>query len=474
MNINAEQEMSVRHLVLSIATLLLVASTRGHAADPPASAPTTSPSAGWSQTPQIRARIKAPVFPDRQIRITDYGATAGADGDATEALRQAIAACNAAGGGRVVVPAGIFNTGAVHLKSNVNLHLEDGATLLFKQDPTAYLPAVFTRFEGMEFYNYSPFIYAFEQENIAITGSGTIDGQASRENWWGWTARQGQSRNRLASLVDANAPVDQRQFGDGSFMRPVFIQPYRCRNVLIEGIAIRRSPMWEINPVLCTNVIVRGLNIVSHGPNNDGCNPESSKDVLIEDCLFDTGDDCIAIKSGRNNDGRRIATASENIIIRRCTMKDGHGGVTIGSEISGDCRNVFVEDCTMDSPNLDRVLRMKSNALRGGTIENIFMRNITVGQVANEVLQIDFVYERNPQGDYRPVARNILMDNITVKQTPRIMSVVGIPGSQVNNVQIINSTFENVRSPDVIRDAQDVKVLNSRIERQQPAASQGR
>lgn len=421
---------------------------------------------------EILARIKAPTFADRKFPITDFGATPGETSDATEAIKKAIAACNAAGGGHVIVPAGTFLTGAIHLKSNVDLHLEEGSTLLFKTDPKAYLPVVFTRFEGMEFFNYSPFIYALDQENIAITGEGTLDGQADAQHWWPWARsasaqNQRDARARLTDMVERNLPVEQRQFGENQFMRPVFVQPYRCKNVLIEGIKIRRSPMWEINPVLCTNVIVRKLDIVSHGVNNDGCNPEASRDVLIEDCLFDTGDDCIAIKSGRNNDGRRLGVASENIIIRNCTMKDGHGGVTIGSEISGSCRNVFVENCTMDSANLDRVLRIKSNAIRGGTIENIHMRNVQVGQVADAILQIDFVYEGNPQDQFKPIARNITMENITSQRTPRVLNVVGCTGSTITNVRIINSVFQNVQRPDVIRDAQDVQLVDSKVERSQ-------
>ena len=168
--------------------------------------------------------------------------------------------------------------------------------------------------------------------------------------------------------------------------------------MLIEGVTIVNSPMWEIHPVLCQNVTVRDVSIGSHGPNNDGCDPESCRDVLIEGCMFDTGDDCIAIKSGRNDDGRRVNVPSENVIIRNCTMKDGHGGVVIGSEISGGVRNVFAEHCRMDSPHLDRALRLKNNAVRGGVVEDIYMRDVTVGQVAEAVLTIDFFYEEGDSG----------------------------------------------------------------------------
>jgi polygalacturonase len=325
---------------------------------------------GWSAVPEILARIKPPAFPDRDFPITSFGAVGDGRTDSTDAIRKAIEAGSAAGGGRVVVPQGVLLTRAIHLKSNINLHLNAGAVLKFTSDPSRYLPVVYTRFEGTECLNYSPLIYAFEQQNIAITGQGILDGSASVENWWGWTRRgattppAAASIRKLLDFNDRGVPVEQRVFGEGEHLRPSFIQPYRCRNVLIEGVTINNSPMWEIHQVLCTNVTVRGVTIVSHGPNNDGCDPESCRDVLIENCVFDTGDDCIAIKSGRNDDGRRVAMPSENIIVRNCTMKDGHGGVVMGSEVSGGIRNVFVENCRMDSPNLERALRFKSRGRR--------------------------------------------------------------------------------------------------------------
>ncbi|MBV9772985.1 MAG: glycoside hydrolase family 28 protein, partial [Gemmatimonadetes bacterium] len=284
---------------------------------------------GWELVPRILARIRPPVFPRRDFPVTRYGAVGNGTTDNTRAFRRAIAACAAAGGGRVVVPAGRFLTGPIHLKSRVNLHLSRGATVAFSRDPKAYLPPVLTRFEGVELMGYSPFIYALDQHDVAITGEGTLDGQADETHWWPWKAakapapNQVAARTRLIAMMEAGVPAAQRVFAEGSYLRPQFIQPYRCRNVLIEGVTIVNSPMWEIHPVLCTNVTVRGVKIDSHGPNNDGCDPESCRDVLIENCVFDTGDDCIAIKSGRNADGRRIAVPSENIVIRGCRMKDG-------------------------------------------------------------------------------------------------------------------------------------------------------
>jgi unsaturated rhamnogalacturonyl hydrolase len=435
------------------------------------------PAVTWQTATEIVARIKAPTFPARDFVITEFGAVAGGERDNTAAIRRAIEACTAAGGGRVVVPAGVFLTGAVHLKSNVNLHVSDGATLLFTTDPNAYLPAVHTRWEGTECMNYSALIYAFEQENIAITGGGTIDGGASNDNWWGWAIKRADGTSRattdvkaLNALADQGVPVAQRVFGAGHFLRPNFVQPYRCRNVLVEGVRIRRSPMWEINPVLCTNVIVRNLEIVTHGPNNDGCNPDSSRDVLIENCIFDTGDDCIAIKSGRNDDGRRVGVGSENLVVRNCTMKDGHGGVVIGSEVAGGCRNVFVENCHMDSPNLERALRFKSNARRGGVIENIFMRNVAIGRVAEAIITVDFLYEEGPNGAHRPVLRNLQVENVTSQSSPRVFYIAGFPGVTIDDIVLSRCRFAGVENTEFIQHAgrirlDDVTILPKQVPR---------
>ena len=436
--------------VSTLLPLLLACSCMGIKAQP-------SSRDAWSQVPQILQRINAPQFPDNYFNITNFGAVAGDTNDCSSAIELAIEACVRAGGGHVVVPAGEFLTGAVHLKSGVDLHLETNAVLLFSTNPTNYLPLVFTRFEGTELYNYSPLIYALGQKNVALSGDGTIDGQADDSNWMAW--KNTKSRATLVKMATDGVPVEQRRFGPGFNLRPGFIEFNRCENVLIQGIHIRRSPMWEIHPLLCTNVTVRGVDIMSHGVNNDGCDPESCSDVLIEKCLFDTGDDCIAIKSGRNNDGRRVNVPSVNLVIRDCTMRDGHGGVTIGSEISGSCSNVFVENCAMNSPNLVCALRLKSNAVRGGVLQNIFMRNVNVGTVKDSVLQIDFLYEEGAKGDFKPVAHNVVMENITVAQTPRVLNVRGFPGADISGVRIYNSTFKQIARPDVIQDA-DVKLVD--------------
>lgn len=432
------------------------------------------PLTGWDLYPSILTRIKAPTFPNRDYPITKYGAVADGKTDATAAIALAIAECNRAGGGRVVIPEGKFLTGAIHLRSNVNLHVSENATLVFSTDPSKYLPVVLTRFEGVEVMNYSPLIYALDCQNVAITGSGTLDGQADTAHWWPWKGnpdfgwktgapRQNEAREKLFAMAESGIAPSARVFGEGGYLRPSFIQPYRCRNVLIEDVKIVNSPMWEIHPVLSTNVTVRGVRISTHGPNNDGCDPESCKDVLIERCFFDTGDDCIAIKSGRNADGRRINVPSENIIVRDCEMRDGHGGVTIGSEISGGVRNVFAENCRMDSPNLDRALRFKNNAARGGTLEHVYMRNVTVGQVADSVLQIDYLYEEGPNGAFTPVVRDVEMKNVTSRKSNYALYLRGIERGTISNIRVIDCTFDNVAKPNVVERVEGIVLTNTRI-----------
>jgi polygalacturonase len=428
----------------------------------------------WDALPGLVKKISPPVFPKKDFDVTKYGAVGDGKADCTDAFKKVIDACNAAGGGRVVVPRGVFRTGAIHLKSNVNLFISDSATLLFDTDPAKYLPVVYTRWEGVECMNYSPFIYAYGQENIAITGGGTLDGNADSLHWWPWKGKkengwregspnQNAARASLMEMGQKGVPVQQRQFGDGSYLRPNFIQPYKCRNVYIEGVRIVRSPMWEIHPVLCENVLIENVGIISHGPNNDGCDPESCKDVLIRNCSFDTGDDCIAIKSGRNNDGRRINVPSENIIIQHCRFKDGHGGITIGSEESGGVKDVYAEDCEMDSPHLDTALRVKANAMRGGVIEGFFARRINVGQVRKAAIEVNLLYEEGAQGEYLPEVRNIEIDSLIVDRCTRALSLIGLKKAVIRDVLLTNSEFASAAKENEIHFVEGLKFVNCRI-----------
>ena len=423
----------------------------------------------WEQVNDILAQINAPEFRDQDFLVTEYGARGDGKQDNTAAFKKAIEACSKAGGGRVVVPEGNFLSGPIYLESNVNLHLQKGSKILFSTNPQDYLPLVYTRWEGVELMNYSPLIYAFEEENIALTGEGILDGQANETNWWPWKGKkeygwkegmphQNEQANRpaLFELAENGVPVEERKFGEGHYLRPQFVQPYRCRNVLIEGVTIVNSPMWILNPVLCQNVTIQGITVESQGPNSDGCDPESCKNVLIKGCFFNTGDDCIAIKSGRNADGRRINVASENIVIQDCSMANGHGGVVIGSEISGGARNIFAENCKMNSPLLDRALRIKTSSMRGGVVENIYLRNIEVGQVAEQVIRVNMFYEDS--GAYVPTVRNIEVRNMTVENGGEIgVLLEGYEQSPVENIRLIDVEIKNVEVPFKFSNVQDVQ-----------------
>ncbi|WP_114784279.1 glycoside hydrolase family 28 protein [Botryobacter ruber] len=427
----------------------------------------------WKEMEQVRKLIKAPTFPNRDFLITSYGAVEGGKVKNTEAFKKAIQACHDSGGGRVVVPNGTFLTGAIHLKSNVNLHLQDNATILFSPDAEDYLPMVFTRWEGMELMNYSPFIYAYKQENIGITGNGTLDGGSNNNAWWNWNGaprygwkegmpKQTPARAQLQKQNLDDVPPRERIYGPGYYLRPQFVQPYDCKNVVISGIKMINSPMWNLNPVLCENVTIEKVRIISLGPNNDGCDPESCKNVLIKDCYFDTGDDCIAIKSGRNNDGRRIARPAENHIIEGCEMKEGHGGVVIGSEISGGARNIWSQNLVMDSPQLDRVLRIKTSSQRGGTIENIYMRNVKVGTYKEAAVKCNMFYEE--PGQHMPVIRNVLVENMVVENGGKYAVMVrAYEESPVENLRLVNCTINGVEQALSIDHVKDMKLINTKI-----------
>lgn len=416
--------------------------------------------AAWNQVPEILKRIVPPAFPDRQFDITRYGAVGDGTTDCTAAFATAIAGCNKAGGGHVIVPAGKFLTGAIHLKSNVDLHLAKDAAVLFSTDPKKFLPVVLVR-DTAECMSYSPFIYAFEQTNIAVTGEGTLDGQASKSVWPDFVKKSRPDGELLISMGDREVPVSQRIFGEGHFIRPNFVVPFRCRNVLIEGVRITDSPAWEIQPVYCTNVTVSGVSISSHGKNNDGCDPDSSTDVWIKNCTFDTGDDCIAVKAGRDHDGRRINIPSQNIVIQNCTFKDGHGGVTLGSETSGSIRNVFAENCHFDSSNLDIAMRFKTDTTRGGFIENIYIRNCTV-KTARTGIGMTMNYSKNKTGKFFPRMTDIdIRDSTFLNLSRQAISIEGFsPETKITGVTIANCSFQSDAAKNIITNAADIHLIN--------------
>jgi len=418
----------------------------------------------WQQAQAIRDAIIVPTFADETFNIKDFGAVSDGIYNCSSAINNAIRACNKAGGGKVLVPAGKYKTGAIHLLSNVNLHMEENSILSFSTNPKDYLPEVFTRWEGLEMMGYSPLIYAYQQTNIAITGKGVLEGNGDDQTWWPWKGPkndahwdvidgidQKPARDKLMSDAEAGIPVSERHYSEGSFLRPPFIQPYACKNVLIEGITIKNSPFWLLNPVLSQHVTVKGVSFLSLGPNSDGCDPESCDHVLIEGCTFDTGDDCIAIKSGRNADGRRLAAPCQNIVIANCNMRDGHGGVVIGSEISGGVNNVFVEKCTMSSPDLDRAIRIKTNSVRGGIIEHIRIRDINVGIVKNAIV-INYFYDEGDTGNFDPIVRDIKIQNMHCdKVLSKAFNLQGFSRDPIQDIHIENSQFNNVAKTSIVK-----------------------
>lgn len=413
----------------------------------------------WKEIYQITRTIKEPVTAGKTINIADMGAVGDGQTKNTEIFRKAIDLCSAQGGGKVVVPAGKFLTGAIHMKSHVNLYISKGASILFSTEPADYLPVVETRWEGNDCFNYSPLIYANNQNNWSITGEGTIDGQGSATYWWPWKGIAGygwqqgtpsqleaSGRPLLTKYDNQQTPVAERQMGDGHYLRPQLINFTHCQNVKLEGVTLTNSPFWVIHPLLSENVIIRRVTINSMGPNSDGCDPESCKNVLIDNCTFNTGDDCIALKSGRNFDGRKVNIPNENILIRNCKMRNGHGGVVLGSEVSGGCRNIFAENCEMSSPELERAIRLKTNSLRGGVLDGLYIRNIKVGEVKEAVVIINCNYDpKEGQGSFFPKVQNVYISGLNAEKAKYALLMTGIEGQNcIENINISNCTFNGV------------------------------
>jgi polygalacturonase len=422
----------------------------------------------------VKAPFKIPaiIIPDftkcKKLPITDFGAVLGDKQKTTQAIAKAIDKANALGGGVVIIPEGEWLTGKIHLKSNVNLHLNKGAVLLFSENPNDYLPAVHSTWEGMECYNYSPLIYAYECKNIAITGEGEV--KAQMDIWKQWFARPKphmESIKRLYNLASQYTPVKDRQMvNDTAHLRPQFIQFNRSENIVLEGITITNSPFWTIHPYLCKNVVIRKVTVYAHGHNNDGVDPEMSQNVLIEDCVFDQGDDAIAIKSGRNPEGWRLKTPSKNIVIRNCLVKNGHQLVAIGSELSGGIENVFINNCeVVDGAKLSHLLFIKTNERMGGFVKNIHVGNVKAGKIDLGILGIetDVLYQwRNlvPTIERRltPI-QDVYLDNVTANNVKFISRILGQKELPIKNIFLKNVKAATVLEKEHIHE----NVLNVNI-----------
>jgi polygalacturonase len=420
----------------------------------------------WSDVPAILARIRAPEFPARNFEVTAHGAKGDGLTDSLPAVRAAIEACATAGGGHVVVPAGTYLlNGPIHLQSNIDLHLAEGATLLFSGKPEHFLPVVLTRWEGVILYNYSPMIYARGAENIAITGRGVIDGNARRE-FQGWAMGvshlQDKAQELSRQMGAAGTPLAARQFGAGSFLRPSMIQPYECRNVLIEGVTIKDAPFWVIHPTFCTNVIVRGVTVDSLLINNDGCDPDSCTDVLIEDCRFHTGDDGVALKAGRDADAWRDGRITQNVIIRNCVFQSKINALCIGSEMSAGVRNVFMEDCRVEEG--ESCIYFKSNADRGGFIENVRVRRVRIGQSRAGVVRFETNYHSYRGGKAPTAYRDFVIEDVTCENaTNYAVFAEGTKESPIENVLLRNVTVTTAREPLFLQNAPTLRLENVHV-----------
>lgn len=419
--------------------------------------------AGWddNEYKRIEQSIQLPKIAERQFLITSFGAkTTATAAQNQKAINKVISLVSKKGGGKVIIPKGTWNTGAIELKSHVNLVLEEGATLHFAFEPKLY-PLVRTSWEGLACWNYSPCIYAYKATDIAITGKGTIDGGGNNDTFWQWNGsprfgykegvtKESQklgSRSKLLKMAEDGVPFDERKFGMGYGLRPQLVNMVHCERILIKDVKMINSPFWVIHPLLSKNITVDGVYVWNEGPNGDGCDPEACENVLIQNCVFHTGDDCIAIKSGRNNDGRLWNQPSKNIIIRNCKMEDGHGGVVIGSEISGGCENVYAENCVMDSPHLERILRIKTNNCRGGQVQNINMRNVVVGQCKEAVVKINLDYERKEicYRGFEPIVNNVNVENVTCQKSDYGVLIIGRDSLEnVYDINIKNCKFDGV------------------------------
>lgn len=407
----------------------------------------------------ILHRIQLPVIPSYTINVLKLGAKGDSVTNNKAIFDKAMALCRKNNGGTIIVPKGIYKiNGPIHFVSNVNLKIEKEAKIKFSDNPKDYLPMVLTSWEGTILYNYSPLIYAYECNNIAVTGEGTIDGEGGNV-WKSFKTKENTGKNLSRDMNHNSVPVKDRKFGEGYFLRPQMIQFFKCKNILVENIRIENSPFWCLHLLQSQSITVRGIHYKSLNYNNDGIDPEYAKDVLIENVNFDNGDDNVAIKAGRDHEGRaNMLTPSENIVIRNCNFKGLHG-VVLGSEMSAGIQNVFVENCKT-SGYLKRGIYIKTNADRGGFIKNIFVRNIKLDEV-EDCLYITANYHGEGSG-YQTDISNVHFSNILcTKATESGIVIQGFPEKKIRNITfntieikeaknaISNENAENVLMTDV-------------------------
>jgi len=406
--------------------------------------------------------MQPPRFPDREFNIVDHGAKAMPEFNNAGAINEAIKACSEAGGGKVVIPSGTWLSGSIHLQSNVNLHLESGSKLTFSDDFEDYLPVVYSYWEGIELYNYSAPIYARDCENIAITGGGAIHGNG--QIWWDWDKDDKEDNYRLYEMALSGIPVEERIFGKEETLRPNFVQLMNCKNVFIEGPSFHDGPMWTIVPVYCEHVIIRDIKVYTDGPNTDGINPCSSKNVLIEGCYFETGDDCVVIKSGLNEEGWRVNKPCENVVVRNCEVAKGYGGFTIGSEMSGGVNNIIFKNCHIKGARYG--LRIKSMRGRGGYVKNVWYENISMDSITRQAILVNMFYPYStikPKTDSAGVFDDIYMNNISVDKAGKAVHLIGLPESNIRHISLKDIEINAQKGP-LIKDVQNIYFYNVNVQ----------
>lgn len=407
----------------------------------------------------ILSAISLPNIPARTVSAAEFGVLPDMGENVRVGLQEAIDRLSAQGGGRLSLPAGTYRTGALWLKSGVELHLESPETRLqfVNTDIEENYPPVLSHWEASPCYNYSPLLYALDARDIAVTGPGVLDGGADNQHWWDWHHQvenawsankrdlQLEDRKALRDMNLNGVAVKDRVFGPGHYLRPNFVQFLRCERVLLQGVTLVNSPMWQLNPVFCKSVTVDGLTLSSHGANNDGCDPESCDGVWIKNCKFDTGDDCISLKSGRDRDGREADTPCQNILIEDNDFADGHGGIALGSEMSGGICRVLASGNRFSSPHLTYALRLKTNARRGGFVEQVMLCDSVMDHVHGAAVHGTMLYEDGRNGDSLPVFRDITVENVTAHGGDYGIFLEAFPEVPITGLVLRNITIDGAR-----------------------------
>lgn len=428
----------------------------------------------WLESEKIESQITGAIVKKVNFNAIDYNIFPDGETINTIAINTLIDSVSKKGGGIINFSKGVYLTGGIIFKDNVGIHIEKEAVIKFSQNPIDYTPNVLGHWEGMEIYNFRAFLYSNNVKNISITGSGVLDGNAGWDNWWGWSRdnlhKLKKNRPRLMEYNRNQVDVSERNFGIGYNLRPNFIQFYKSEKITIKGVTLKDSPMWFIHTVLSENIIIDGVKIYApyESPNTDAIDLESSKNIVVKNCIMDVGDDCITMKSGRNQDGRRINRPTKNVIARNNIIKNGRGGLTIGSEMSGGANNIFMKDCRINSKKLNRAFRIKGSEVRGGYVSDIFVKDVVIDTVGGgPVLNIDLHYTvRDAERDgktYLPKVENVFIQNVSCNYAKQPLYLDGYSDSKIENVQLKDIDVKNVIEPSHIKDVSNLVLKDVRI-----------